>query len=354
MNYKSIIRKKIFTSKEDLYKKIIELDFSNIKLSEYNKNYIQTKLNNLRGVLGLYGKLIYNVVSRSEISLKDYTLIDYGGGSGIMSLLASQIGIKNVIYNDIYDISCADVRNFSESLDLEISHIVCGDIEDLSKYVHENKILINGIVSYDVIEHIYDIKSYFEKLSLLSQKSFNISFGSGANIENPFFVHYVTKKQISFENEKRIEKIGHKKRDSLDSYLNIRKKIISDYSLKLNSIEINKIAKQTRGLMVNDIKKCVDEFMSKGYISYSIEHLTNTCDPLTGNWAEHLMDLKWLANLIRKNNFEVNIRPGVYEIHGNLLKKSIKFLLNLLIKSFGRRGMTFSPYYIVNGYLRKS
>jgi hypothetical protein len=75
-----------------------------------------------------------------------------------------------------------------------------------------------------------------------------------------------------------------------------------------------------------DIEKCVDEFYLKGSISYHINHPTNTCDPYTGNWAEHLMDYKWLRQIIKNSGFSVEIMTGRFDSNGPLHKKIIKNL----------------------------
>ena len=41
-------------------------------------------------------------------------------------------------------------------------------------------------------------------------------------------------------------------------------------------------------------------------------HPTNTCDPRTGNWAEHLMDLGTLRKKLAARGFESRILTGYY------------------------------------------
>lgn len=77
-----------------------------------------------------------------------------------MSLLAAELGVGTVIYNDIYDVSCKDIEILSNALGLKPDHIVCGDVDDLVSYLQEKSISINVIVSYDVLEHIYDVDSH--------------------------------------------------------------------------------------------------------------------------------------------------------------------------------------------------
>lgn len=330
-----------------LYNKIINLDLKSLNISEYNQSYLGSKINSLKGVLKLYGRLIYLSLYKRNIAINNFVFVDYGGGSGVMSYLAAEMGIGTVIYNDIYDVSCLDVKHLSTILELKLDHIVCGDADKLILYLQENSLQINSITSYDVLEHIYDVESHFNKLGSFSKNSLRIIYASGANIENPLYVNFVRKKQIEFEYKVRDKNWGHKDRDSLEPFFEVRKNMISKYSPDLDLEIVEQLSRATRGLIKQDIEKCVDEFHLKGSISYHINHPTNTCDPYTGNWAEHLMDYKWLRQIIKNSGFSVEIMTGRFNSNGPLHKKIIKILLNAMIQLLGRHGMFFAPYYVV-------
>lgn len=290
---------------------------------------------------------IFLSLNNSQVSPENFVLVDYGGGSGVISFLAAEMGIGTVIYNDIYDVSCTDVGSLSNALGLTLDHIVCGDIDELVSYLHENSISINAITSYDVLEHIYNVESHFRKLSCLTDSRFRIVYASGANIKNPRYVHSVKKLQIEAEYKTRNKKWGHKERDTLQSFLGVRKNMISAFAPDLSLEVVEQLARSTRGLIQRDIERCVDEFRLQGSITYHIDHPTNTCDPYTGNWCEHLMDFEWLERIIKNAGFLVEIMIGRYNTYGSLPKKSVKMFLNAMMKLLGRRGMFFAPYYVV-------
>ena len=138
-----------------LIKKLVELDIQQLPISEYNRQYIKSFL---KSPIGHIQKVFIFALSRirsCNARLRDLTVIDYGGGSGIMSLLAKEMGIGKVIYNDIYDVSCDDIEITAKKLDLKLDHIVCGGIECLISHIQEHDLRVDAIVSYDVIEHIY-------------------------------------------------------------------------------------------------------------------------------------------------------------------------------------------------------
>lgn len=207
-------------------KKIIErfnkIDLESLNLSEYTENYLIEKKARLKREMKLYGSLLFLTLRNCNIPLQDFVFVDYGGGSGMMSLLALELGIGNVIYNDIYEGSCKDVQITAKALGLKLDHIVCGDVDELIHYLHNHSISINSITSFDVLEHIYDVESHFNKLGQFKNDSFRIIHGSGANIKNLRYVNRVKKLQMDVENSSREKKIGHKVRDTLESYFEVR------------------------------------------------------------------------------------------------------------------------------------
>ena len=341
------LRDKIKSAKAQLYNKLTTVNLQSTSISEYNQWYLGTKLASLENSLELYSRLIYLSLENSQVPLHNTVLVDYGGGSGLISMLAAEVGVGSVIYNDIYDVSCKDVVHLSDLLKLTLDHVICGDVDELVSYLNSNSISINSITSYDVLEHIYDIESHFKVLNDLSCKDFRIVYASGANIENPRRARALERQQVEVENKDREKRWGSKERDTLEAYLNIRKNIISAYAPDLNTDQVEYIAYSTRGLIQKDIEGCVDEFRQHGNISYNIAHPTNTCDPYTGNWCEHLIELEWLERTLSNEGFSVEIMTGRYNTCGSFFKKSAKIILNTILRHFGRRVMSISPYYVL-------
>ncbi|MBU4304596.1 MAG: hypothetical protein KJ893_03070 [Candidatus Omnitrophica bacterium] len=333
---------RILNAQRNLYAKLAKLDLRLLGISEYNQRYLSDKIKIAEASLQRCGKLLELAINSVSVDLDDIVLVDYGGGSGFISFLAKQIGIGTVIYNDVYDVSCADVKCLSKELGLNLEHVVCADIDGLVEYLNNNSITITTMVSYDVIEHIYDVADYFNKLSSLSNNAFTLIYGSGANIENPWYVQSIRQKQIDAETKNRTKEWGHKKRDSLNAYCEIRREIINTYAPELNKEQIEHLAINTRGLIKSDIIKYIDEYRTNGSITYHIEHPTNTCDPITGNWCEHLMNLSWLEQTVKKAGFSVEIVAGYEPLSNLLIRKAIDFIRIIL-----RGYMFISSYYVV-------
>lgn len=334
----------IIKAEERLSQKLRMLNHKSLAISDYNKRYLDEKLRD--GALDVYCQILYLSLCKNSIPLKDITLIDYGGGCGVMSYFAKDLGIGTVIYNDIYDVSCSDVRVTSKALGLNVDHIVCGDVNDLIMYIKENNIKANVIVSYDVLEHIYNLNDHFSQLSKMANR-FKLVYGSSANIKNPRIVKRIKKLHLESEYMNRNKVWGHKERDALRAYIEIRKEMIKTYSPDLENSVVDKLSRMTRGLSQAEINKSVDEYKIKGTITYKPDHPTNTCDPYNGNWKEHLIDHDWLISTLKKIGYEVDILHGYYNLSGSKLKRSSKAILNNTLRILGKKALFISPHILV-------
>jgi len=341
------LKARIAAARSRLHEKLKSIDFSALGLSEYNQRYLRNKTARLDGVLQLYGRVLFDALSDGTVPLEDFTFVDYGGGSGLISSLAAETGVGTVVYNDIYETSCEDVRLLTRALDLRLAHVVCGDVGGLVAYLQANRVRIDSIASYDVLEHIYDVESHFRALGGLQDPPYRVVYSSGANIHNARYVRAMGRKQIEVETRPRTGGWGHKDRDSLRAYLDVRREMIAAHAPELDEATVDRLARETRGLIRADIERCVDEFRRDGRIGYRIDHPTNTCDPFTGNWHEHLIDQGWLGRVVREAGFDVEIRTGRYNVYGPSWLKAAKTVLNLLLGLLGDRGMFLAPYYTV-------
>lgn len=343
----SYLLSQIDSAADRLYKKLVQLDLNQLNISEYNRRYLLKKLTKFAGSLQHYTHILALALADNAVPLSRFAFVDYGGGSGVLSLLAKESGIGRVIYNDIYEISCADVKEIARATQININDYVTGDICELVAYIEKNACPVDAIASFDVIEHIYDVDGYLRKLHLLSNRSFRVVFSSGANARNPLLSHNFKKLHLKYEYEDRKYKYGDKMRDTLHSFLNLRKEIITGYAPELTSEVVTNIARITRGLIKADIEKYVNEYRQNGSISYHPNHPTNTCDPYTGNWQEQFLETERLEKILEEEGFEVKTLSGYYLSSTNFFMKYLRDILNLTIRTLGRKALHFSPRYII-------
>jgi 2-polyprenyl-3-methyl-5-hydroxy-6-metoxy-1,4-benzoquinol methylase len=329
--------------------KLSKVDVGQLSISDYNKRYFGGMLQNITATLQLRSYLLALALDGVKIPKEKIVVIDYGGGSGIFSLLAKEYGIGKVVYDDIYDVSCRDAEMIGIATENKADYYINGDIDNLIEFMRNKNLSCTAIVSYDVIEHIYDMDSFLRKLGSLSKDGLNIVLSSAANIKNPFMQKFYHKKQLDLELNDRQPVWGSKERDSLKSYLNSRKEIIEQYiaekNKSLSKDIIDDLAKRTRGLMLNDIRREVDQYLQTGSLPVPLRHPTNTCDPYTGNWAEHLMDQDDLKNTLTQAGFETKILPGYYGDSNDPKKRFVKRGLNRIISVSGQQGLRLSGFF---------
>jgi hypothetical protein len=333
-----------------LFDKLIGLKISTLDISDYNKQYLARYLRKLRINLQRLSYVLSWALAASSKKWGDVALIDYGGGSGLLSLLAKECRLGTVIYSDIYDVSCRDAEIIARRLDAKADHYVCGDIEEVSAFLKANALGCDVFVSCDVIEHIYNFEDFFEALHGLSDGRFSLALTTHANPLNPVTSRILMRKQRELEWQDREYQAGHKQRDSLKSYSRIRQEMIQSHcNGALSQVEIEQLAKATRGLMESDIKRAVDDYLQTKRMPVPLRHPTNTCDPYTGNWADRLTAPDELKRLLSKAGFEVDILSCYYGRPQPFVKKTVANFLDMAINVLGKQGLRLAPYFLLYG-----
>lgn len=217
-------------------------------------------------------------------------------------------------------------------------------------YLNDNNIKLNGLGSYDVLEHIYNIQDWISDLKRVPSEDLMVLKASGANIRNPRIRKFCMNQAYFNENNDRVYKKGDNEADCYKAYKKVRANIIRESSPELSENIIIELAKLSRGKAREDIIKCVEEYKRTGNMPKEINHPTNTCNPITGSWDENLIDHNFLINEFKKNGFSAKIIKGYYK-YDNSIKGYIKRLLNFIIYSLGDYGITFSPFFAVEAWV---
>jgi hypothetical protein len=174
---------------------------------------------------------------------------------------------------------------------------------------------------------------------------------STANSCNPIVVHYLKKLHYKAEFKGKKEYFGRKKRDALESYYTIRKSIIQRNAPDLSSYEVDEITARTRGMIELDLINVVNDYKISKKLPPKPEHPTNTCDPYTGNWEEHLMDIYQLKNQLEEVGFKSKIIPGYFgnsDKRGKIVNNIVVPRLNALI-NLPKYGICIAPFFILYG-----
>lgn len=350
----SLLCQRIETACEEVFKKLEKLNVDRLGISEYNRMFLGSYIKNLRGALQVFSYPLTWALFKQK-PLDQIVLVDYGGGCGLLSILAKEIGVNTVLYNDIYDVSCHDAELIAKAVHNEAQGYVNGDINELVHYVKKNYLSVDIVVSHDVIEHIHDLEEYVRKLKLLSNNAFRLLAATTANCYNPLMRRMLTKKHLEVEYFDRKKTFGYKERDSLRSYFALRKQIITDYDPTLSLEVTEQIAKTTRGLTKPGIERCIREYREHGRISYSPDHPTNSCDPYTGNWNERFMKTGYLKSLFQREGFDLSILGGYYAYTRKMVVQLPKAILNGIISILRQNkfSLFFAPFFMVYATLNE-
>lgn len=349
MNTYTEFHSHILTVANQLETRIREIDFENLSISSYSKKYWKDNLRKLRYVMQCNSYLLANACFKSGKQLSEITLLDHGGGTGSITLLAKAIGVGTVIYNDIYDVSCEDAKKVAQALQLVADDYVCADSDELMNYFKARSSNCDCVVSRNVIEHIYSLENYFKHVSQFSDRNLVVCLATTANIKNPLVNIYTRNIQRTAE-LKGTKGKWQKERDSSSSFLEIRKKIIREHYPTLSTDQVNSYAHASRGMKVEDILTLVQHHeQTQSKPSEPIDK-TNTCDPMTGNRTENLIPISVYKNLMEENGFEFTVKAGFYNV--NYQQKVLNLItpiINVVIKALPFTGIFFAPFILLVG-----
>ena len=324
---------------------------SRLPISDYTKRYLSDQLRSA-AYLGTFAQVLSTATSAWDADLGSIRMVELGGGTGLQTLLALESGVGHITYSDIYDVSCSDVHEVARAVGLEIPAVICADTDGLVAQLNSDPSDVDVVVSYDVLEHIYDVPAHLLAMSGLRYPTLSLTYASGANGYNPRYSRQVKRIQISVETEPQPEEFGHKDRDSLRPYMNIRRETVRAAAPDLSDSVVDDLAARSRGLIVSDIERLVVEPYRAGLPTFLPAHPTNTCDPLNGNWCEQLLDFDRLRVMAEQAGLRATFGFGRYALAGTVGQDTVRRSLNAAMTMLGKNGIRLAPYYFVELHRR--
>ncbi len=305
------------------------IDYERLPISKYNKCYIAR----LKPVLSYYMKIYADCLLKGLESVgsapKDITFIDYGGGSGFMSMLAKQAGIGRVIYIDLNPDSVDTIRVLKALAGTGPDIILHGDSDTLADWCSANKVKPQLLIATDLIEHVYDLSAFFDNLAAIDNKM-QMLFTTASTPFNPYVKRKLHRLMTTWEKE----------------YYALRLHYIHLHFPALSPAEAKEAARKTRGLTFPHIRKAVENG------SYPLlKDAFNTCDPRNGNWTERILPIETYRSLAKPFGYQVQIGKGFYNTdRPNPISALISSGINGLIRISGKAGFLFAPFITL--YLR--
>jgi len=325
-------KNKLTSTALSLAKRLQTIDFDGLPISDYNKEYIRRLKPALGYYMKIYTKCLLTCLKENK-DISSISLIDYGGGSGFLSMLAKEIGIKQVIYIDLNPLSVQTIEILKQETGLGPDIILHGNSDTLLAWCEENKVKPDFLIATDLIEHIYDLSSFFKDLTRIND-NLQMVFTTASTPFNPYVKRRLHKLMMGCE-------FG-----SIESpnYYTLRilyiQKDYPDFTIE----EVKKWGFITRGLIYSDIKKAIDSntppILSDKY---------NTCDPATGNWTERILPIKEYDSLLSPYGYSLTVNKGFYNTdRKNPVLSFVCHIINTCIFISGKAGLFLAPFIILS------
>lgn len=334
------MRNRLLKTADSLAARLQTIDYNKLPISDYNKQYIGNLKPALRYYMRIYADCLQQGVSDTELPAADITLIDYGGGSGFLSMLAKETGIGRVIYIDLNPSSVETIRLLKAETGIGPDVILQGNSDVLVAWCKEQEVKPELLIATDLIEHVYNLPHFFSDLIEINHQMHMI-FTTGSNPYN----HFVTKKLY------RMMAYYEKGDVAPANYWTLRQKFIRDNFPYFDDECIDGWATLTQGMIYDDIYYTIKRKDEEGYLERLpiIKDRLNTCDPRTGNWVERVLPMSYYYNILRPFRYNLMVYKGFYNTYrSNPLKSLLCKCLNGLLVITGWMGIFFAPYIILS------
>jgi 2-polyprenyl-3-methyl-5-hydroxy-6-metoxy-1,4-benzoquinol methylase len=325
-------RSKLTETGRALAAKLQAVAYDALPISDYNKQYIRRMRPALPYYMEIYADCICKGILSTGIPASEMTLVDYGGGSGFLSLLAKEAGIKQVIYIDLNPLSVETVSVLKQQLATGPDIILQGDSHTLLRECEARQLTPQLLIATDLIEHVYDLERFFRNFYLINPEM-ELLFTTASTPYNPLIKRRLHKFMKACEQGRAVT----------PGYYTRRKNFIKEKYPNLPEEQVEAWSQCTRGLTYEDIAKTID--INHPPIP---EDKYNTCDPETGNWAERILSIRYYRDLLELYGYGLTIQKGFYNVHRNHTPASLLFhCANALIRYAGPLGFCLAPYILL-------
>ena len=312
--------------------KLLAVNIDNIASDILVKNYLQSVFEQQDYYIKIYCWVLENALSKTNKQIHQISFLDFGCGNGLFAIFAKHCGFGKVYGCDFNENFVAAARLLASAMNVEVDDwFVCNE-NDLPKKC--NNLQLDIVAGTDVIEHIYNLNIFFSNIRLLNNKMIT-TFTTASVYENYF------KRKNLYKLMHKDENIGSNILEATSkdeyaglAYFEIRKLIIQKQFPQLKQEAVLQLATATKGLRKEDIVELVNTYLQDRAIKNIQQNDHNTCDPITGNFTERVLQIKDYKLLYNQNNFVLQVKSGFYSATGNGLKSFIQKCLNKVIIIF--------------------
>lgn len=337
----------IETSAKQLLQLLETKNTTVIPVSGYPKAYLEHLLQHKEHYIAIYKEVFRKIIEKTKLPPQEIVFVDYGTGNGLMAILAVFAGFHKVAAVDVDADFVNAAKQLAGFLNIEGIQFLHGAEETLKEIETKGKQVV--VAGTDVIEHIYNLDTFFSVLSQIPGIAATV-FTTASNPKNPRIVKRLTQLQIKEELHGGDADDRLLFGDAHASFLSMRKKIIHDFKPTLPGETAEALAKASRGLHKEDIHKITVNYLENGEMPLPISHASNTCNPETGSWCERLLELETFEILYAQHGFSLEVSNGFYDQYkGAFVKRIAVKLINQFIRTFSSFGISIAPFIILTG-----
>jgi 2-polyprenyl-3-methyl-5-hydroxy-6-metoxy-1,4-benzoquinol methylase len=316
-------------------KKMEAIDADAISSYPYCKSYFLHLLLYKRFYLNIYSHVLELLLKHTRLPMEELIIVDYGAGNGLLGLFARHCGFKKVYINDVSEKFVRAAEQTARLMNITIDGFITGGITEVTTAFPAAK--PHAIIGTDVIEHIYDLDIFFKQLQQLNPAMTTV-FTTAANAANPFKKRRLQQLQWNDENKGGLPGdyalFGD---EAMEPFIITRQKIIQENFPSLAVEENEILALHTRGLNKNDIINAGNKYVAEKILPPLLQHPTNTCEPLSGSWTEHLLTIAEYKTIYNKAGFQLKVYDGFYNAYSGGAKSVVMKFANLGIAILGKR-----------------
>ncbi len=330
-----------------------------VKVGRISKNelvlgYLKKILEQQDYYLKIFSWILEAALQQTQKGISEISLLDFGCGNGLFAIYAKHCGFKKVYACDFNIDFVNATKILANEVGIYLDDVFASNEDELfNQCININ---LDIIVGTDVIEHIYNLDTFFANIHRINTNMIT-AFTTASVYENYFkrMALYRLMYQDEYISSNILEATAKDEYAGL-AYLNIRQMIISKAFPTLQNEEIIQLAKVTRGFRKDDIIKHVNYYIENKTIPKQLKNKHNTCDPITGNYTERIMQMNEYKNIYTSNGFNLIIKTGFYAASKNVFKGFIQKCLNIFISTLHNTSLSriVAPLILLVGVSQKN
>ena len=153
-------------AKKEIIERVSRTDADIVGLPNRNKRGMERVLTHLPYYLDIYSRCM------TALPVADDCLfVDFGGGHGLLGTFAKILGCQKVVYVDNNADAVRVAQELKDTLGVGADEFLCGDINTLKDWMEHHPCETKILISTDVIEHIYNLETFFSTAASLNFKT---------------------------------------------------------------------------------------------------------------------------------------------------------------------------------------